>query len=130
MSKYRLNCNLAKKRLDSGINATVEHGSGDKENSSYIILETTQHFITAMDSLRLNLRSVDELQPLLKALVEALNKQSIIEFDSKKKILTWLIDLNNMRATDELAEEQVRQLLHDLDNAYNEYGSAIKTKKK
>lgn len=129
MANYKMNCKAAYNRLCLiGVNATVEHGSGDKSYSSYIVLETTQHFITAMDSLRLNMRSVDEMQPLIKVLVESLNRQSLIEFPAKKKITTWLVELNGMRATDELNEEQVRQLLHDLDNAYNEYGNEIKRK--
>eukprot|EP00818_Percolomonas_sp_WS_P004164 CAMPEP_0117444416 /NCGR_PEP_ID=MMETSP0759-20121206/5230_1 /TAXON_ID=63605 /ORGANISM="Percolomonas cosmopolitus, Strain WS" /LENGTH=256 /DNA_ID=CAMNT_0005236483 /DNA_START=92 /DNA_END=862 /DNA_ORIENTATION=+ len=127
MAQYKMNCPAAYNRLCLiGVNATVEHGSGEKNNSGYIVLETTQHFITAMDSLRLNMRSVDELQPLMKVLVEALNKQSMIEFPAKRKMLDWLRDLNGMRASDELDEHQVRQLLHDLDNAYNEYGGEIK----
>lgn len=127
MKDHKLNCPAAYNRLCIiGVNATVEHGSGEKSNSGYIVLETTQHFITAMDSLRLNMRSVDELQPLMKILVESLNKQSMVDFPGKSKILDWLRDLNKMRASDELDENQVRQLLHDLDNAYNEYGSEIK----
>ncbi|MEE4248349.1 MAG: hypothetical protein V2I33_23430 [Kangiellaceae bacterium] len=33
----------------------------------------------------------------------------------------WLIELNRMRAIDQLSEEQIRQLSFDLENAMHEF---------
>ena len=38
------------------------------------IAETVQHFITTMDSLKLNMVAVDQIYPLLSDLVQALNR--------------------------------------------------------
>jgi ESCRT-I complex subunit VPS28 len=67
-----------------------------------------------MDSLKLNVVAVDEIHPQLSDLIQALNK-SVADTNGKKKIRDWLITLNQMKASDELNPEQVRQLLFDLE---------------
>jgi hypothetical protein len=67
-----------------------------------------------MDSLKLNVVAVDEIHPQLSDLIQALNK-SVADTNGKKKIRDWLIVLNQMKASDELTPEQVRQLLFDLE---------------
>lgn len=99
-----------------------------------IVAEATQEFITAMDVLRLDQRAVDEVQPVLSTLVNALNKCETIAlgFDKSKlqvccslqrynipyvlieRIKQWLVTLNGMRASNDLSDDQVRQLLLDL----------------
>lgn len=41
------------------------------------------------------------------------------DFEGISKARQWLITFNSMRASDELSEEQARQLLHDLDTSYS-----------
>lgn len=72
-----------------------------------------------MDSLKLSMVAVDQIHPLLSDLLQSLNKISLSgTFDGKSKIKEWLILLNNMKATEELDDSQVRQLLFDLENAH------------
>lgn len=39
-----------------------------------LVAETVQHFITAMDAIKLEQRAVDELHPLISDLMNALNR--------------------------------------------------------
>ena len=58
----------------------------DNAKAAVIVAEATQEFITAMDVLRLDQRAVDEVQPVLSTLVNALNKCETIAlgFDKSK----------------------------------------------
>lgn len=63
MSIYRMDCASAAQRLlKSGLPATIEHGAkrhgGGGEAA--VVAEATQHFITAMDVLKLGLHEVDQ----------------------------------------------------------------------
>lgn len=126
MSTYRMECPAAMQRLlHSGIPATIEHGKprNDGESGVASVAETVQHFITTMDGLKLNLSAVDQLYPYLTDLVAALHKvpQLPPDFEGKAKLKDWMRRMNNMKASDELDEEQVRQLLFDLENSYNSF---------
>jgi len=130
MQEYKLDCKVAVDRLNKGFPATTEHSvpSGDAVPfAARIIAETVQHFITAMDSVKLNLVSVDAIFPLLNEIVESLNKNSSLppDFEGKTKMKNWLIILNKMKASDELNEEQVRQLLFDLESSYNAFHRSL-----
>ena len=54
------------------------------------VAEAVQYFITAMDSLKLDMKAVDQLQPLLVDILSNLNAiPSMNEFDGKEKIVAW-----------------------------------------
>jgi ESCRT-I complex subunit VPS28 len=83
-----------------------------------------------MDTLKLNMKAVDEVHPILSDLMQSLNNVSSLpaDFEGKAKVRQWLISLNSMRASDEINEEQVRQLSFDMENSYNAfYRSLSKT---
>jgi len=118
MQDYRLEAKAAYNRLVvEGIPGT----SAQANDSAKTIAETVQHFITSMDSLRLNQKAVDQVFPLLQDLNESLCKISNLPQDwlGKVKLQKWLSQLQSMRASDELSEEQVRQILFDLESAYS-----------
>ncbi|TYJ31788.1 hypothetical protein E1A91_A06G223800v1 [Gossypium mustelinum] len=85
------------------------------------VAECVQNFITAMDSLKLNMVAVDQLHPLLTDLSLSLNKLSIlpVDFEGKMKVSQWILMLSKMEAADELKAEQARQLHFDLESSYN-----------
>lgn len=99
------------------------HASADSRAESVIVAETVQAFITTMDALRLNQRAVDEVHPLVSDLMSALNKVHGLpaDFEGVVKIRVWLKKLNEMRASDEIDEDDVRQLLFDLDSSYSAF---------
>ena len=76
-----------------------------------------------MDKLRLEIKAMDELQPDLRELHDTISRLSVLpsDYEGKGKLSEWLRTLSNMSASDELDETQVRQLLFDLDTAYNEF---------
>ncbi|XP_016365362.1 vacuolar protein sorting-associated protein 28 homolog [Sinocyclocheilus rhinocerous] len=82
-----------------------------------------QLFITVMDKLRLEIRAMDEIQPDLRELMETMNRMSNMPPDSeaKDKVSLWLTTLSSMSASDELDDSQVRQMLFDLESAYNAF---------
>ena len=101
------------------------------------ILTDSQSFITFMDALKLNLRAKDQLHPFLTELMSGYSRfKGSQEWEGRAKILHWcvvavfpvlrrrlvapprrhphadtrLIELNAMKASDEVTEEQSRQV--------------------
>ncbi|EFJ26622.1 hypothetical protein SELMODRAFT_96490 [Selaginella moellendorffii] len=133
MAAYKMDCPAAHNRLlVSGIPATVEHKSAtsssfDAGATAVAVAECVQHYITAMDSLKLNMVAVDQIHPLLLDLLSALNRvpQLTADFEGKVKTRDWIAKLNKMGASDELTEQQARQLLFDLDSSYNAFINSL-----
>ncbi|KAJ1434791.1 VPS28, C-terminal domain superfamily [Sesbania bispinosa] len=128
---YRMDCPAAINRLlISGVPATVEHrvaAAASASNSASIVAECVQNFITAMDSLKLNMVAMDQVHPLLSDLYASLNKLTILssDFEGKTKMKEWIARLANMGAADELTEQQARQLHFDLESSYNSFMAAL-----
>eukprot|EP00924_Labyrinthula_sp_SR-Ha-C_P008795 snap_masked-scaffold_2-processed-gene-3.1-mRNA-1 protein AED:0.01 eAED:0.01 QI:0/-1/0/1/-1/1/1/0/206 len=126
IKKYNIHCPLAIERLlHAGVPATILHNSEStqQKSSTILVAEATQEFITCMDVLRLDQKAVDEVQPVLSSLLSALNRlDKIINSENflqvKISLQEWLQQLNALRASNELSDEQVRQLILDLDNGY------------
>ena len=89
--------------------------------------EATQHFITAMDVLKLGMHEVDQVQPPLSDLLLSLHRvpQLPPDFVGKVKARDWVARLAAMRAVDRLDEEAVRQLAFDLDSSYASFMRAL-----
>lgn len=86
--------------------------------SGVLILEATQEFITFLDAVKLGLLSKDQLHPLLSDVIQSVNRVTDKDFDNRGKIVQWLITLNQMKASDELSEQQARELDLDIQQAY------------
>lgn len=64
-----------------------------------------------MDALKLNQRAKDQLHPLLSELMASYTRfKNSQEWLGRGKLLGWLIDLNKMRASDEIGPDQSRQV--------------------
>ena len=122
MELYQMDCPLAKERLDKGV---PESGRGDRDDTGHAVTvaETVQHFITAMDAVKLDQRAVDDLQPLLSDLLDVLTRlpDTPNDFEPNRKVQGWLQTLNNMHAVEEINDADARQLYLDLDSAYGEF---------
>ena len=90
------------------------------------VAECVQHFITAMDALRLDQRAVDEVQPLVADLAAALSRVAAPCPGGRAALERWLVALNGMRAAEEIDDAQARQLAFDLDAAYAEFHRGLK----
>ena len=62
--------------------------------------------------------SKDSLHPLLSEVIQSVNQVTTTDFENRAKIINWLIRLNGMKATEELAEDEARQLTFDMEGAY------------
>lgn len=120
VASYRLNCPAALERIREDRPITIKD---DKGNTSKSIADIVMLFITIMDKLRLQIRAMDEIHPDLRDLMDIMNRLSVLpeDFEGRVKVQHWLTTLGDMRASDELTEDQVRQLLFDLEQAYNAF---------
>ncbi|MCJ1224913.1 Vacuolar protein-sorting-associated protein 28 [Toensbergia leucococca] len=135
--EWGIECPRATERLRVGFPATVidptnhPHHSTPATSSSHHpppatpttasmpqILLATENFITFLDALKLNLLSKDQLHPLLSDVIQSVNTVTDRDFEGRGKIISWLIRLNGMRATEELGEEEARELMFEMEGAY------------
>jgi ESCRT-I complex subunit VPS28 len=101
-------------------------GSGGASSAS-AISDATEAFITLLDALKLRLLAKDSLHPLLSDAITAAHRATGgADFAGRAKIVQWLIALNGMRATDELSEEQARELSFDMEQAYYGFKATLK----
>ncbi|KAM6501408.1 vacuolar protein sorting-associated protein 28 [Amanita muscaria] len=129
MSRYRMDNPAALQRIKVGVPATVEHSSEAGPETAKWVAETTQSFITFMDALKLRLRAKDQLHPLLQDLVTGYARfKGSKDWEGRSKMVGWLIALNGMKASEEITEEQSRQLLFDVDHAYAEFFRSLSGK--
>lgn len=98
--------------------SSVPSQNNTNNTSGALILEATQDFITFLDALRLGLLAKDQLHPLLTDVIQSVNKVTDRDFENRGKIVQWLITLNQMKATQELSEDQARELELDINSAY------------
>ncbi|KAG4305456.1 hypothetical protein PORY_001012 [Pneumocystis oryctolagi] len=133
-STYQISCFHAVYRLKLGIPMTMENAtynitqsqvSSQLSVSAKQVAEVVQNFITFMDALRLKYTAKDQLHPLLSELMISLNAATHEGFEGRGKIVHWLILLNNMAATDEITAQQSREMLFDIENAYNEFYKSL-----
>ncbi|GAB1310209.1 Vacuolar protein-sorting-associated protein 28 [Madurella fahalii] len=103
--------------------ATAPAAAGN--TSGTLILEATQDFITFLDALRLGLLAKDQLHPLLTDVIQSVNKVTDRDFENRGKIVQWLITLNQMKATEELSEDQARELELDINSAYQGFKNTL-----
>ena len=131
MGTYSMQCPMAARRLiHSGMPATLEHGrprSDTGGSSAVAVAETVQHFITAMDAVKLNMAAVDQLYPCISDIMQSMLKVQNLPPDQpgRQKVKGWMSKLHSMPASYELNEAEVRQLLFDLESAYNEFMSTL-----
>merc|ERR1719240_1369682 len=111
--EQNLDCPLATERLlGSGVAATklYQHQSTDANKEGLACFKASEAFITCNDALKMGMRAVDEVLPLLRDLQSSLTGISslpqMVEFE---KVTSWLTTLNGMRAADSLDEAQGRQ---------------------
>jgi ESCRT-I complex subunit VPS28 len=122
--RYRLDCPRAIERLVRiGVPATVVHNTTNRKTDSANVAQTVSSFITLSDILKLNIRAVDEVQPLLSEVMASLTMVSGLppNLEARDKMDAWLRTLNTMRASDEIDEDQARQLSYDLERAYTSF---------
>ena len=108
--------------LRAGVPATALTSASSSLTQPKIISDTTQAFITAMDALALGQRAMDEIHGLINEIVSNLAKlHGFAGFYGSVKMQEWLNKLHAMRAHEELNDEDIRQLTHDLQTSYEQF---------
>ena len=128
METFNISCPRAHERLVKiGVPSTVINASHEDRDAAYLSSQATQAYITLMDSLRLEQRAVDDIKPLLIQLCTSLGKVSTLSntFEGKIKMTLWLEKLHQMRAVEEISEDDARQLLMELDSSYAAYHECL-----
>jgi len=122
--KYRMNCPAALDRIRDDKPITIK--DNDTKSRKHIA-DVVSLFITIMDKLHLNIRAMDEIHPDLRDLSLTMERLTIVtkDFEGKQLVDQWLSTLAEMKASDELSEEQVRQLLFDLDQSYKAFNNLL-----
>lgn len=121
----------ATERIRIGLPSTVTAppintlSTGSANTNGTLILEATQDFITFLDALKLGLLAKDQLHPLLSDVIQSVNKVTNKDFEGRGKIVKWLIVLNQMKATEEVNEDQARELELDMNSAYQGFKSTL-----
>jgi len=122
--KYRMNCPAALERIQEDKPITLK----DNDNKSRKhIADVVSLFITIMDKLHLNIRAKDEIHPEMRDLKLTMERLTIVtnDYEGKQLLDKWLSTLAEMKASDELTEEQARQLLFDLDQSYKSFNNLL-----
>ena len=137
MSDYDMtaSCAAAKARINKKV---AEHRQqqlkkmkemeGDKDLPRFV-METTQHLITLMDCLKLGQTAADQLFPILDDAIAAV-KNVRTDFEYLDKLEKWKKTLDEMRASDQLDEEQTREMLYDLERAFSTFHKMLKKNEK
>ncbi|KOS14144.1 hypothetical protein Malapachy_3716 [Malassezia pachydermatis] len=134
MAHFQMDHPAAAHRLALGVPATIEHAHIDATATSssnggaHIVAEITQNFITLMDALKLRMRAKDQLHPLLSDLLSTYTQVSGGSGEARQKLLEWLITLNKLSASDEVDEAQAREMLFDIENAYNAWFKSLQNR--
>uniref|UniRef100_A0A915EJD7 Vacuolar protein sorting-associated protein 28 homolog n=1 Tax=Ditylenchus dipsaci TaxID=166011 RepID=A0A915EJD7_9BILA len=118
--KYRIQCPAALERIREDRPITVRD---DKGNALKCIADIVELFITFLDQLKLNIRAVDELFPNLSELYISICAMSSLpdDFDGKIRVKYWHDKLKNMGASEEVTDEMARQMIFEMETAYNSF---------
>ena len=93
------------------------------------MFDIAQKMITALDVIAMNLKSVDEISPVVRDIQTALKSYPNLpaSYEGKAKIDLWCDTLKNLNASDEITDEQARQLKFDLENALSEFNEKLRS---
>lgn len=143
-SRYKIHYPLAVSRLKAGkpapdilfapsppaavqsqpVQQAVQDRPAKNAASPAKVAETVQNFITLMDALKLSFRAKDQLHPLLSDLMSSLtpgDEEVMVELEGRGKLVKWLIRINQMKVSEEITEEEVRELFFEVEGLYGEY---------
>ncbi|XP_063726417.1 vacuolar protein sorting-associated protein 28 homolog [Symsagittifera roscoffensis] len=126
VKKYRLDCVAALERIKD--DQPVKVRSEKTGNSNKCIADIVSLFITTSDCLKLERRAKDDIYPLVREICDALSSMTSLpaNFEAKTKMNEWLKTLGEMSVSDELSDDQTRQLTFDLDVSYNAFIRTLK----
>jgi len=122
--KYRMNCPAALERIQEDKPITLK--DNDTKSRKHIA-DVVSLFITIMDNLYLKQRAKDEIHPNLRDLKLTMERLTIVtnDFEGKHLVEKWLSTFAEMTASDELSDEQARQMIFDIDASYKAFNNLL-----
>ena len=118
MKEFNLeHCQSAKMRINDG--RSGYRGEETDKNLAQRVFDITTKFIQPIDVLTLGITSVDEIAPPIRDVHQALLNypQLPASYQGLALVEKWVNILNSKNATDDLREDEVRQLKYDLELA-------------
>ena len=108
-------CVAAQIRLKNG--KSGYSGEETAKNLAQRVFEITTKFITVIDILALNMTSVDELAPPVRDVHSALLSYPKLPqtYTGVQTLQKWIHSLERKSATDNLNDDEVRQIKYDLE---------------
>ena len=128
----RVDCPKAVYRLViAGVPATEEHVSKQGRDDQVHVFDTTSAIITALDTMKMDFRAVDQILPPISDICTLLGRVRGMKpgLEPMLRMNGWLQKLSSMRAVDVLDEDQARQLSLDLDTSYSDFKTFLSTHK-
>ncbi|CAD7923792.1 unnamed protein product [Amoebophrya sp. A120] len=138
-TEHKLDCPLARERLQTyGVPASTLYNTGGDpgedgsartgDRSNLHVFDACQYTTTLIDSLKMNMRAVDEILPTLKETLGSVNKINGLpkELEGREKLQHWLVRLHQMAADDALSESEARQFAFDVEQFYTAIHSWLK----
>ena len=107
-------------RERAAANAAAMAQAEEKKLNPQEVLEATQHFITAMDALKLHQTAADQLHPVISDLISAVRRVAA-QFEQLPRLENWLRKLDSMHASEQLDETETREMLFDIDRGYQAF---------
>lgn len=117
-----------------GVPASLLYNVGTKDNTGnpdLHVFDACQHTTTLIDSLKMQMRAVDEILPTLKEVMGSVNKIRGLpeDLDGRSKMTSWVSNFAQMAADDSLTESQARQLAMDVEELYGALHGWLKGRK-
>lgn len=124
VKRYHMECPAALQRIRDGKPLAIHE---ENRNESRLIADVVSMFLTLLDRLRLDIMANDQLQPDVKDLLDAMDKMRSLpkDFEGRKAVQRWLDVLKDMSASDELTADQARQMVFDVEGAYNDFNKFL-----
>ena len=124
VKRYHMECSAALQRIRDGKPLAIHE---ENRNESRMIADVVSMFLTLLDRLRLDIMANDQLQPDVKDLLDYMDKMRSLpkDFEGRKVVQRWLDVLKDMSASDELTSDQARQMVFDVEGAYNDFNKFL-----
>ena len=126
MDNYNIqHCQSAKSLLKAG--QSNYRGEETDRNLAQRVFDITTKFIAPCDVLALDIKSVDELMPPLKDVQSALQNYPNLpaDYQGLSCVTRWVDKMSAMKASDELNDEDTRQLKFDLEGAMQRFNDVV-----
>lgn len=118
-------CQSAKLRIKAG--KSNYQGEDTSGNLAQRVFEITTKFIQPIDVLALGMTSIDEVAPGVKDVQQALQAypNMPVSYTGLAALTKWTNILDQKKATDNLTENEVRELKYDLEQALQQFNDIV-----